>query len=215
MSIRRPSHAGSSGRSPRRGKDRPRIRSAVALLATVTILAGGAVAGAAAGRVPGRAAGPTGVLTGRAHPRRPGEPPPPGPIRYEPPVRAPVVDPFRAPATRYGPGNRGIEYATTPGTVVGAAGDGTVTFAGPVAGSLDVTVRHGDGIRTSYVGLATIDVRVGQHVQRGQQVGTTGSRFHIGARQGDEYLDPASLWSNANRAVLVPLDGGPTPSSGN
>ena len=27
-----------------------------------------------------------------------------------PPVDAPVLDPFRAPAGPYGPGNRGIEY---------------------------------------------------------------------------------------------------------
>lgn len=28
---------------------------------------------------------------------------------YSPPVDAPIVDPFRPPATAYGPGNRGID----------------------------------------------------------------------------------------------------------
>ena len=34
---------------------------------------------------------------------------------WRPPVAAPVVDPFRQPACRWCPGNRGIEYATSPG----------------------------------------------------------------------------------------------------
>ena len=32
-----------------------------------------------------------------------------------PPVSAPVIDPFRLPFGPYGPGNRGLEYATRPG----------------------------------------------------------------------------------------------------
>ena len=84
-----------------------------------------------------------------------------GSVRYRPPVDAPVTDPFRPPLTPYGPGNRGIEYATVPGTLVRAAADGLVVFAGPVAGALHVTVLHGDGIRTSYSFLAVIRVRRG------------------------------------------------------
>ena len=36
-------------------------------------------------------------------------------VSYQPPVDAPVTDPFRPPLTPYGPGNRGIDYATVPG----------------------------------------------------------------------------------------------------
>src|SRR5438128_2186648 len=72
-------------------------------------------------------------------------PPPAGSgVVYQPPVAAPVVDGFRAPATPFGPGNRGIDYATAPGTPIGAIADGVVVFAGPVAGSLHVTVLHAD-----------------------------------------------------------------------
>ncbi|MEO9224425.1 MAG: M23 family metallopeptidase [Acidimicrobiales bacterium] len=125
-----------------------------------------------------------------------------------------VTDRFRPPASRYGAGNRGIEYATAPGSPVVAAGDGIVTFAGPVAGSLDVTVLHADGIRTSYVGLATTSVKLGQALHGGEQLGTTGDRIHIGARRGNDYVDPASLWGDDQRgAVLVPLDGG-APATG-
>ena len=68
-----------------------------------------------------------------------------------PPVDAPVVDPFRPPTSPYGPGNRGIDYATVPGTVVRTIAPGTVTFAGVVAGTRYVTVTHADGLRSSTV----------------------------------------------------------------
>lgn len=127
---------------------------------------------------------------------------------YQPPVVAPVVDGFRPPANPYGPGNRGIDYATEPGTPVGAAGDGVVTFAGPVAGALHVTVLHPDGIRTSYSFLAAVLVSQGQRVARGQPVGLAGPRLQVGARTGPRrYIDPAGLWGQHLHVWLVPLDG--------
>jgi hypothetical protein len=132
------------------------------------------------------------------------------PPTYRPPVEAPVVDPFRPPATTYGPGNRGLEYGTAPGTEVRAAGDGEVVFAGPVAGSLHVTVRHPDGLRTTYSFLARIDVVVGQAVHQGDRVGVTVAHLHLGARVGDAYLDPASLFGAGPPTVrLVPFDDPP------
>lgn len=131
-------------------------------------------------------------------------------LDYDPPVDAPVTDPFRPPPMPWLPGNRGIEYATEPGTPVRAAADGVVTFAGAVAGSLHVTVRHPDGVRTSYSFLASIAVRAGAVVPRGAVVGRAGARLHVGARRGELYIDPASLWGAQGppRARLVPLDGG-------
>lgn len=177
-----------------------RARRAARLVASLAGVAALVVLVAGTSAVAG-IAGPAGSPGG-------GRAAPPAPVvQYQPPVLAPVVDPYRPPATRYGPGNRGIEYATAPGTVVVAAAGGRVTFAGRVAGSLDVTILHADGVRTSYVGLATTGVRVGDRVAGGARIGTTGTRLHIGARLGDDYLDPASLWGAASRAVLVPLDG--------
>ncbi|MFM7068072.1 MAG: hypothetical protein ACKOYM_01305, partial [Actinomycetes bacterium] len=46
--------------------------------------------------------------------------------RYRPPVDALVVDPFRPPATRWGSGNRGLQYGARPGRAVRAIGDGVV-----------------------------------------------------------------------------------------
>lgn len=125
-----------------------------------------------------------------------GEPPT---TRYVPPVDAPVVDAFRPPEQPWGAGNRGLKYATDPGTAVRATADGEVVFAGAVAGALHVTVRHRDGLRTSYSFLATVDVRVGQQVAQGDTLGTSGVLLHLGARSGDAYLDPASLFEDEPR----------------
>jgi len=127
-------------------------------------------------------------------------------VVYQPPVDAPIVDPFRAPPTPWAAGNRGIEYATRPGTRVGSAADGTVDFAGMVGGSLHVVVRHADGVRTSYSFLRSVLVHRGDEVVRGRAVGTTGDRFHFGARIGDVYIDPALLFGGAGppRVHLVP-----------
>ncbi len=131
---------------------------------------------------------------------------PGGPVTYAPPVDAPVVDPFRPPATPYGPGNRGLDYATVPGTPVLASADGTVVFAGPVGGALHVTLLHADGIRTSYSFLAAVGVVNGQPVRRGDAVGTAADLLHFGARSGDAYLDPALLFTGARVEVeLLPL----------
>jgi len=131
----------------------------------------------------------------------------PDPPAYLPPVDAGVLDPFRPPASRFGAGNRGLEYATEADTAVRAAADGQVSFAGSVAGSLHVTVRHDDGVRTTYSFLARIDVVVGQQVRQGDVVGITVDALHFGARRGDSYFDPASLFEpDLPRVRLVPFD---------
>ncbi|HEX2064011.1 MAG TPA: M23 family metallopeptidase, partial [Acidimicrobiales bacterium] len=135
-----------------------------------------------------------------------------GPVRveYRPPVEGPLIDRFRPPASRFGPGNRGVDYATEPGTPVRAAGPGEVTFAGPVGGALHVVVLHADGIRTSYSFLAGVTVRRGQRVSIGEVVGRTGPSLHFGARLGDGYIDPLRLFDAGRRRVrLVPDRDGP------
>ena len=142
-------------------------------------------------------------------PSRAGGAPAPPPadvaIVYRPPVDAPVLDPFREPLSRYGPGNRGIDYAVVPGTPVRAMADGEVVFAGPVAGTLHVTVRHADGLRSSYSFLASVSVHAGQRVRLGDVVGRTSEVLHVGVRTPDDtYLDPASLFAAPRHARLVP-----------
>ncbi len=138
-------------------------------------------------------------------------PTPTGGVRYQPPLDAPIIDPFRPPDQPWLPGNRGLEYETVPGTVVGAIGPGLVVFAGPVAGQLYVTVLHPDGIRSSYSYLAAVHVAVGDRVVVGQSVGVSGAIFHLGARIGETYIDPASLFGTlvgSASTFLVPLGPG-------
>jgi murein DD-endopeptidase MepM/ murein hydrolase activator NlpD len=127
---------------------------------------------------------------------------------YTPPVEAPIVDHFRPPACTWCPGNRGIDYATSPGTPVRAAAGGIVTFAGAIGPDRFVTIAHPDGLRTSYAYLASIGVRAGQRVAAGTLVGVSAGRVHFGVRRGDTYLDPELLFRSARLvARLVPLDG--------
>ena len=63
------------------------------------------------------------------------------------------------------------------------AAPGTVLFAGDVAGVLWVTVRHPDGVRTTYGPLAGLAVLAGQLVAGGDIIGTTAGRLLLTARR--------------------------------
>lgn len=135
---------------------------------------------------------------------------------YRPPTSGAVVDPFRPPPEPWLPGNRGIEYATEPGSALLAIGPGRVAFAGQVGGRLVVSIVHPDGLRSSLTGVAAITARVGDVVWAGAPVAVAGERTHLGVRRGDAYLDPASLWgalAGGGAVRLVPLED-PQPASG-
>lgn len=115
-------------------------------------------------------------------------------VTYRPPVDGPLVDGFRLPARPWLPGNRGHEYATAPGQEVRAAAAGLVLFAGSVARTRHVTLRHADGLRTSYSFLALVSVRAGDEVAAGDVVGRAARTVHFGVRDPDgTYLDPGLL----------------------
>ncbi len=132
---------------------------------------------------------------------------------WQKPVDGAVVRPFDPPASPFGAGHQGVDFAAAPGTPVRAAGPGTVTFAGMVAGSRHVVVGHDGDLRTSYSFLATSTVRRGDHVERGDVLGATGGTgdrhdgnvVHFGLRQGEEYLDPMMLFTTVDLADVVHL----------
>ncbi len=127
-------------------------------------------------------------------------------LTYIWPVHGTIVDHFRPPAHEYGPGNRGLEFATRPGSSFWAAARGIVSFAGPVGGRLHVTVSHPDGLRISYSGVAGIGVTRGERVHQGQLLGTTADRLHVGVRRGDVYLDPVLIFDgDASTGVRPPF----------
>jgi hypothetical protein len=117
-----------------------------------------------------------------------------------PPVDGAISRGFEAPTSSYGPGHRGIDFAVAPGTRVRAAGSGSVTFAGPVAGILAVTISHGGGIETTYSDLSQVLVKRGQLVDQGTFIGVVGSShpgagggLHFGVKVDGQYVDPASF----------------------
>src|SRR5690606_4613334 len=99
---------------------------------------------------------------------------------WEPPVAAPVVDPFRPPACPWCPGNRGLTFGTPPGAVVRAVAAGRITFAGPVAGTVYLVVELANGWRVTYGNLSELTVGLGDPVVGGMQLGRAAGEFHFG-----------------------------------
>lgn len=116
-----------------------------------------------------------------------------------------IVRGFEAPAHRYGPGHRGIEFEAAPGSRVLAVADGFVTFAGTVAHRKYVSVRAG-GRLVTYAYLATITVATGDRIRSGDPVGATYGRWHLGLRVRGEYADPIVLFGGPPRVHLVPVN---------
>jgi hypothetical protein len=131
-----------------------------------------------------------------------------------PPVDAPIARRFEAPGFEWGPGHRGIDYVVAPGTAVRAVAGGTVTFAGPVAGTVAVTIAHVGGIASTYSRLGAVEVDVGDRVSQGTWIGRAGrahadaAGLHLGIKLGDEYANPERFMGplDATSAIrLAPL----------
>lgn len=132
------------------------------------------------------------------------------------PSSGPIVREYQPPLGPYGPGHRGVDYAVPSGTPFWASGDGTVTFAGPVADDgLFITVDHGMEIATTYSFLSQIDVTAGQKIKQGDIIGLTGDghpgegvpALHFGAKVAGMYVDPELLLkSTFGNVHLVALD---------
>jgi murein DD-endopeptidase MepM/ murein hydrolase activator NlpD len=143
----------------------------------------------------------------------PASPPVPATGTYAWPVDGPVIRGFDPPQGPYGTGHRGIDIGVEPGTPVRAAEDGVVAFAGPIGGSLFVSVDHADGVRTTYSWLSSVGVHRGGHVARGAILGSTGlghpgvepPHLHFGARLGDTYIDPMTLLEPRSVVGLIHL----------
>lgn len=110
-----------------------------------------------------------------------------------------VVHDFDPPEDPWGSGHRGVDLAASVGQEVRAPAEGTVTFAGVIAGRGVVVVSHGE-VRTTYEPVAGA-LPVGAVVQQGDRIGAV-QRFahhcalpclHWGAIRGTEYVDPTSF----------------------
>lgn len=125
---------------------------------------------------------------------------------WQAPVDAKVIDGFRPPTHRYGPGNRGLEYGVARGDTVRAVADGHVGFVGPVGGRTYVVVEHGGSLRSTYGPVLEVTIVRGQRVAQGVTLAVAELGFHLTARVGDRYVDPQPLLDGrCGRARLVPV----------
>jgi murein DD-endopeptidase MepM/ murein hydrolase activator NlpD len=112
--------------------------------------------------------------------------------------------------------HNGVDYAAPTGTPVRSVGDGTVVFAGRQNGYGNVVeLQHGQGRTTLYAHLSRIDVRKGQHVEQGQNIGAvgatgwaTGPHLHFEFRVNGVHQDPLRI---AKASEAVALDAGSRP----
>ncbi|MBN9409626.1 MAG: M23 family metallopeptidase [Burkholderiales bacterium] len=106
--------------------------------------------------------------------------------------------------------HNGVDYAAPTGTPVRTVGDGVVEFAGVQNGFGNVVfVKHRGGNTTVYAHLSKINVRRGQNVAQGDNIGAvgmtgwaTGPHLHFEFRVNGEVRDPLTV---ARQAETVPL----------
>jgi murein DD-endopeptidase MepM/ murein hydrolase activator NlpD len=113
------------------------------------------------------------------------------------------VDPINHTVSRH----PGFDLAAPTGTPVGAAAAGKVVRAGAAGtyGNL-VVIRHADGLETRYAHLSRVDVKVGDEVPQGAQIGavgttgrSTGPHLHFEVREAGEAIDPRPLLPQVKR----------------
>jgi murein DD-endopeptidase MepM/ murein hydrolase activator NlpD len=191
--------AGAGERRPGPTGDRPVARVAV-VLAVVAMLALG---------------------TSRALADGDGVPAPPGAVTagWVRPVPGEVARPFDPPAQDWSAGHRGVDLAAGADAAVRSPTNGTLTFAGAVAGKPVVVVAHPGGLRSTFEpAVAALPrgslVTAGQVVARTASAGasesaatghcTPGVCLHWGVLRGQTYLDPLLLLGDEAPIVLLP-----------
>ena len=108
--------------------------------------------------------------------------------------------------TPYTANHTGIDYGCPTGTPILASEAGTVKQAGWLQGGWGecVIIQHDDGVATLYAHLSLVMVTVGEHVERSQIIGysgstgnSTGPHLHFEARRVwndyTSHFDPMSL----------------------
>jgi murein DD-endopeptidase MepM/ murein hydrolase activator NlpD len=120
-----------------------------------------------------------------------------GPVSFLRPVRAPMGDRF---GLRWGRMHTGIDFPAPVGATVGAAGRGTVKFAGWNSGGYGylVVISHRLGFETWYAHLSRIYVSSGQAVAGGSRIAgvgstghSTGPHLHFEVRLNGTPIDPS------------------------
>jgi murein DD-endopeptidase MepM/ murein hydrolase activator NlpD len=104
----------------------------------------------------------------------------------------------------------GVDYAAPVGTTVRSVGDGVVEFSGQQNGFGNIVkIKHQNQTSTVYAHLSKINVRLGQVVSQGQNIGlvgmtgwSTGPHLHFEYRVKGVYQDPQMI-TRRNETVPV------------
>ncbi|WP_246818073.1 M23 family metallopeptidase [Corynebacterium sp. HMSC22B11] len=99
-----------------------------------------------------------------------------------------VTRPLDIPEKDWLPGHRVVDLRAAPAADVLASLGGRVSFVGTVAGTPVVTIRHRDGVHTTYEPVHA-EVSKGESVSRGQRIG----RLANAALLGDSARKPDGL----------------------
>ena len=114
-------------------------------------------------------------------------------------------DPFTGAGAMHG----GLDFKGPVGTPIFSAAEGKVTLAGFNGGyGKSVEITHANGLLTRYAHLSGVNVRPGQMVERGVQIGrmgstgrSTGSHLHFEVRLHGQAINPRKFLE-ANPDVL-------------
>ena len=133
-----------------------------------------------------------------------------GPVRFLRPVRGGIGDGF---GWFSGRNHTGLDFPQPAGTYVGAAGRGTVTFAGWNSGGYGnlMVVRHRLGFETWYAHLSGFAAGVGAPVAGGTRIGyvgstgrSTGPHLHWEVRRGGVPINPMPYLLSATSLKPLP-----------
>ncbi len=110
--------------------------------------------------------------------------------------------------------NNGVDYQASAGLDVTACNGGEVVYASSectYAGNM-VVIEHGFGLKTWYYNLGSIDVAVGDVVEKGEKIGTTGQTgfglqvgAHVAMSVGSTFVSPYDTWANSENHGKVAI----------
>ncbi|PJM76279.1 M23 family metallopeptidase [Bifidobacterium simiarum] len=134
------------------------------------------------------------------------------PVRTSGHADPPLGKSFDNPAKPWLPGHRGIDILAPSGTTLIAPDTATIAFAGQVGGKSVVSLRHGNGLTTTYE-PAEAGAPVGTAVNRGMPFAQTAGRsdhcagtcVHWGVKRANgTYVDPMHM-VHRQRIALKPM----------
>jgi len=115
--------------------------------------------------------------------------------------------------------HEGLDFAAPKGTPIHAASGGVVTEARYVPGyGKMVEINHGNGLVTRYAHASSINVKLGDLIEKGQMIArvgstgrSTGPHLHFEVRMAGHPLDPTLFFSRPEASDQLVADAGGKP----